>query len=81
MKKTAFEYDWEKNLGEDPDKMVDHFDDVIFNIVNNFIPNEIKSFDAKETPWISKVSKNLYQIYKMCYKKFAQNGFPSDRKI
>ena len=54
MKKAAFEYDWDRNLGDDPDKMVDHFDDVILNIAKNFIPNEVKSFNAKVIQSINK---------------------------
>ena len=80
MKKATLEYDWVRNLGDDPDNMVNHFDNVIFNIAKIFIPNEIKSFNAKEPPWISKTSRQLYQRYKRCYKKFANHGFPSDRK-
>ena len=80
MKKAALEYDWERNLGDDPDYMVDHFDHVILNIAKNFIPNEIKTFNAKEPPWISKTSKQMYQRYKRSYKKFANHGFPADKK-
>ena len=82
MQKAATEYDWDTALFDlHPEQMVDHFDDVILNIAKNFIPNENKTFNAKEPPWLSKSSKQVYAKYKSTYKRYANNNFPSNQKI
>ena len=39
------EYKWNHlNSYDNPDDQIDHFDEIIMNISNNYIPNENKTF-------------------------------------
>ena len=82
LRRAATEYDWDQAFGDShPSLCVDHFDEVILNIAQNFIPNEVKTFNAKEPPWITKSSKNLYSKYKKKYKNYVKNNFPPEQKV
>ena len=55
MQKASYDYFWDQNLSNlHPVEQVDHFNEVIINISKNFIPNELKTFNPKEPPWITK---------------------------
>ena len=32
MRKAALDYDWDNNLNDNPNEMVDHFDEIVLNI-------------------------------------------------
>ena len=79
--KSANEYNWEENLnGLDPPLQVKHFTEVILNIAKKFIPNEIKTFNPKDPPWLTKSCKALYSKYKRQYKKCEKKNFPPEEK-
>ena len=81
MQKASYDYVWEQTLANlNPDKQVDLFDEVIINISKNFIPNEFKTFNPKEPPWITKSCKSFYSKYKRKYKNFARKNFPPEEK-
>ena len=81
MQKASYDYFWDQNLSNlHPDEQVDHFNEVIINISKNFIPNELKTFNPKEPPWITKSCKSLYLKYKRKYKNFERRNFPPQEK-
>ena len=47
MRKAALDYDWDNNLNDNPNEMVNHFYEILFSIAKNFIPNKTNVFNAK----------------------------------
>ena len=75
--KSITDYNWEtalEHLAHDPDKQVEHFDEVLLNVAKKCIPFDDKTINPKDPPWITKSSKNLYVNYKRKYKKFAKKN-------
>ena len=81
MQKASYDYLWDQKLSNlHPDEQVNHFNEVIMNISKNFIPNEFKTFNPKEPPWITKSCKSFYAKYKRKYKVFSRKNFPPQEK-
>ena len=81
MKKSALAFNWADELAHlSPDDQVKLFNDVIFNISENFIPNKSKTFNPKEPPWLTASCKSLYNKYKKKFRIFARNNFPTEQK-
>ena len=81
MKRSALAFNWADELAHlNLDDQVQLFNDVIFNISENFIPNEFKTFNPKEPPWLTSSCKSLYKKYKKKFRIFARNNFPTEQK-
>ena len=76
-------YNWTRQLGQIDyiDNQLEHLEDVVNNISNNFVPNESKIFNPRDPPWLTKNCKDTYKRYHRKYKRFASRGFiPSEKK-
>ena len=84
IKNSLLDYNWEQalsNLSHCPDKQVEHLDEVIMNVVQNFIPFDDKMIRPKDPPWLTKNSKSAYRKYRSKFKKFLKNGCPMDQRV
>ena len=70
MKKVIDNFDWKKaSEGCDPNEKIDILSRTVFNIMNNFIPNETILIDDRDSPWISKKIKSLILEKNLGFKK------------
>ncbi len=49
------------------DEAVEHIENTMTNIAKNFIPNEMKTFDPKDPPWLTRNCKDFYKKYRCKY--------------
>ena len=67
-------YDWitELNLrSADPNLQVEHFTEILNNVISNYIPHEDITI---KPPWASKNSSRTYHKYMRAYKSYIRNG-------
>ena len=64
IQRAIANYDWEKAFYNiDVNKKVMLFNETVLNIIRNFIPHEVVTFDDRDTPWItSRIKKTTIKI-------------------
>ena len=81
IKKSIELYNWQDIFQdlECPNLQVEAINDVLTNIFSNFIPNEIKTIQPRQAPWITQSIKNFIQKKNRAYKHFVKNGRPDNK--
>ena len=77
IKRAISIYDWitELNLrSADPNLQVEHFTEILNNVVSNFIPYGDVTIKPNVPPWASKNSSRTYHKYRRSYKSYIRNG-------
>ena len=75
MKKVIDNFDWKKaSEGCDPNEKIDILSRTVFNIMNNFIPNETILIDDRVSPWISKKIKSLILEKNLGFRKYFKTN-------
>ena len=75
MKKVIDNFDWKKaSEGCDPNEKIDILSRTVFNIMNNFIPNETILIDDRDSPWISKKIKSLILEKNLGFRKYFKTN-------
>ena len=75
IKGCIFNFDWEAAfLNKGIDEQVETFNNVILNIMSNFIPNEDITINDKDSPWITSYIKNKITYKNFLFEKFLKNG-------
>ena len=67
IKRAISVYDWitELNLrNADPNLQVEHFTEILNNVISNFIPHDDITFNPNVPPWASKNSSRTYHKYR-----------------
>ena len=61
LKRSIQNFPWSQHfsMNTDPNWQVKQFNEIILNIMSNFIPNEMKQFKPRDPPWITKELKRL----------------------
>ena len=77
---TSFPWLQHLNLNTDPNWQVKTFTDIFFNIMSNFIPNEIKRFVPRDPPWITKSLKTLLNKKNRLFKNYKSHGYKAEDK-
>ena len=74
IKRAINSFDWEKAFSNiDVDKMVSIFNQIIINILCNFIPHEMVLFDDRDRSWRNKQIKKLIHEKKNIFNCFRRN--------
>ena len=84
IKEAVRNFDWTTELGrfEDTTCQVEFFNKTLLNIMSNFVPNEMKSFNSHKPPWFNGHIKNLLRKQNNLYRKYKNNGFnPNDKLV
>ena len=63
------------NLNLDPNWQVKEFNEILLNIMNNFIPNEMKKLIPRNPPWINKSLKTLLKKKNRLFKNVKKHGY------
>ena len=72
IKKATNLFDWESSLNNlDVNEQVSVFNETILNIISNFVPNELITYDDRDPPWMNWYIKNLIVAINDLYKKFV----------
>jgi len=81
IRRSCLQFNWRETLGPlHACDAIELFDKTILNISKNFIPNELKTFNPKDPPWITKACKNAYTNYRRKFKRFVNRKCPQADK-
>ena len=70
IKKAINLFDWEFLLNNlDANEQVSVFNETIVNIMFNFVPNELITYDDRGPPWMNRYIKNLIAAINDFHKK------------
>ena len=77
IRNSMLNFPWRKHLSLNLDTnwQVKEFNEIFLNIMNNFIPNEMKKVLPRNPPWINKSLKTLLKKKNRLYKNYKKNGF------
>ncbi len=75
-------FPWARHLGlnSDPNWQVKTFQEIFLNIMSNFIPNKMKKFFPRDSPWISRELKTLLRKKDRLYRNYKRHGFRVEDK-
>ena len=72
IKKPINQFDLESSLNNlDVNDQVSVFNEIIMNIMSNFVPNELITCDDRDPPWMNRYIKNLIAAINDFHKKFV----------
>ena len=83
IKRAISIYDWitELNLhNADHNLQVEHFTEILNNVISNFIPHKDITIKLNVPLWASKNSSTTYQKYRQAYKSYIRNGCKPEKK-
>ena len=63
------------SLNTDPNWQVKTLQETFMNIMSNFIPNKMKKFFPRDSPWISRELKTLLRRKDRLYRNYKRHGF------
>ena len=67
-------FDWKKVfLNVDVNKKVLLFNETVINIICNFIPHEIVTYDVRDPPWMTRLIKKAIKDKNLFYQRFVKN--------
>ena len=83
IKRAVTDFPWERHLSTNPDPnwQVESFTQIILNIMTNFIPNEIKTINPREPPWLNKPLKSMLKKQNRLYQNFKKHGYKNDDRL
>ena len=62
-----------------PNEQVKLFNDVLLNIYSNFIPNQIRTINPRQAPWITHAIRKYLRKKSHAYKNLVKNGGPASK--
>ena len=69
------------NLNIDPNWQVKSFNNILYNIICNFVPNEDIRITPRDPPWLTKPLKTLLKRKNRLYKNYKKHGYKTQDKI
>ena len=75
-------FPWEQHFGlnEDINWQVKSFTEIVWNIMTNFVPNELKRMVPRDPPWIHKELKSKLNRKNRFYKQYVKRGYREEDK-
>ena len=74
IQRTSKNFDWEKTfLNVDVNKKMLLFNETVLNIIRNFIPHEIVTYEDRDPPWITRHIKKAIKYKNLFYQRFVKN--------
>ena len=74
IQRAIANYDWEKAFYNiDVNKKVLLFNETVPNVICNFIPYEVVTFDKRGPPWITSCIKKTINNKNLAFKSFVKN--------
>ena len=82
IRKSIEMFRWQEVLSEIdcPNSKVRLLNDVLINLLSNFIPNKQITVRPWQAPWITQSIKNFIRKKNRAYRTFIKNGQPEDRR-
>ena len=83
LNRAISNFNWTNELNKfnNPTDQVEIFNNTLFNIMSNFIPNQNKTFHPKDPPWFSDQIRQLLKNQNKLFRKFKKRGFNEEDKI
>ena len=74
-------FNWHEQLGKIicPNEQVKLLNEVLLNISSSFIPNQNKTINPRQAPWVTPAVKNFLRKKSHAYKTFIRNRQPEDK--
>ena len=69
------------SLNNNPNWQVKIFNDILLNIMSNFVPNETKRFVPRDPPWITRPLINMLNRKNRLYKSYKRHGYKEEDKV
>ena len=82
IKESMTNFPWLQhlNLNLDVNWQVRTFNEIILNIMSNYIPSEIKKIVLRDPPWINKQLKSLLNRKNRLFKNYKKHGYQAHDK-
>ena len=82
IKRSMVSFPWAQhlNLNSNPNWQVKTFHETFLNIMSNFIPNKVKKFTPRDSPWISHPLKTHLKKKDRLYRNYKRHGFRDEDK-
>ena len=64
-----------------PNWQVETFNEVVLNIMNNFVPYEVKKYVPRVPPWINNNLKTLLKKKNRLFKNFKKHGYREENRL
>ena len=80
LKKSVRNFPWAEHfsLNADPNWQVEQFNEIILNIMSNFVPNVLKKIKPRDPPWITKPLKTLLNRKNRLFKNVKKHGYQNE---
>ena len=80
VRKSIVMFPWQHTFEEvtHPDDQVKIRNEVLLNIVSNYIPNELKNIKHQQVPWINPSINNFLRQKNLALKSFIKKGQPQN---
>ena len=81
--KSILNFPWEQHFRglEDVNQQVKSFNEIILNIMSNFIPNKIIKVSPRDPLWIDKNLKSMLNRQQRLYRNYKKHGHKPEDKI
>ena len=77
---VSFPWAQHLNLNRNPNWQVKTFHETFLDIISNFIPNDVKNFTPRDSPWISHPLKTLLRKKDRLYRNYKRHGLRDEDK-
>ena len=75
LRSSLNNFDWNTAFfNKNIDEQVETFNNVLLNIMSNFIPNEVITVNDRDPPWITSNIKNKISYKNLLFGKYIKNG-------
>ena len=81
IRKCIEMFKWHEHLDKIscPNEQVKLPNEVLLNIYSNFIPNQIRTINPRQAPWITQAIRKFLRKESHAYKNFVKNGRPASK--
>ena len=69
------------NLNSDVNWQAKTFNEIILDIISNFIPNEVKKIVPRDPPWFTKTLKSMLNRKNRFFKNYKRHGYKEEDKL
>ena len=83
IRRSVFLFPWSNHFSDnlDPNWQVEQFNEILLNIMSNFIPNETIKIKPRDPPWITRAIKSLLNKQSRLFRNYKKHGYKNLDKI
>ena len=83
IRRTLSEFPWESQLDsiQNPNGQVSFLNEVLLNVMSNFVPNSTKKCRLNDPPWFNNAVRKILRKHNKLHKRYRLNNFSIPDKI